>query len=711
MAGNTETYVLGNVGLYGLAPGAQTPDLRSPGFLRDVVINDGNPLNIPMDVSFFGFDARMRIQDDVTGFEFGSFTYTSPGALDSIYVNYGRLDRVSGTLQNGTYQAMSSIGRFAEAGDYTLSYVYANDRAGNQSVFDLENLDSTVPTTITVVNPGADASFPTLSAPVTISDTGPDVTMNLMDVDFEFSLSDVGSGLSYGNLQVFHSTNRQAQWKYDYFSIADRTGGDEFAATFKRTIPFETSDPSGIYWYQLSITDKAGRTSVFGRDLQFYTSPADPLPEGSDETIEVSSDTGASSDTTPPVLDMITILSGFDLADGDGNVDVNLGVSDDMTPLLTGSNFFGGYNYLTITSSTGGTVIQIFFGENDLVSGDLVSGMYNFKVSVSQGIEGGRYTVEVGLTNEANLFSRYSLRDIDMPFPESFPGYHEIENTGIVDMAAPIPMELTVTPVIASTGTNLKLRANLRVWDEGSGFKLGNISLRNGTDQAFGSRNSLWSMDLAPPGEGSAATGDQYDASYEFEVDVSANQFSGDFLSFVLSLEDEFGNKSEYDSSIYNYGYGSFPLPYNRTQVEIVSLADEDDYLVFADKVGTFPAEATEEQKALDYDYDHDGRTNGEEFVEGTSVTDINDLLTTWIEHEDGVGSTIYFHPYMQDRQYTLKQGLSTGGSDPEPISSVPLLGDLPGVGQFFRAELDVETNLNLLVFISVGLVDVGSGE
>ncbi len=666
---------------------------------------------IPMDTPFFGFDASLRIQDDITGLDFSSITYTSPSSLDTIYMNFGRLNRVSGTPQNGTYRSMSSIGQYVEEGDYTLSYIYANDRSGSQSIFDLDDLDSTVPRMISVINPGADISFPTLSSPVTVSDVGPDVTMNPVGVDFEFSLADMGAGLNYGSLQVFHSTNRQAQWKYDYFSVGYRVSGDEFAAAFKRTISFETTDPSGIYWYQLSVADKAGRTSTWGRELQYYTSSADPLPEGSDEALEVSTDSGGTTDSTPPMLDAITLNCDFDLAEGGGEIDVNLSVTDDMTPLLMGGNFFGGFNYVTILSPTGATEIQTYFSEAHLVGGDLTSGMYNFKIPVAQGVEGGRYTVEVGLTNEANLFSRYSLRDIDMPFPAPFTGYCEIENSGIVDVAAPIPMELKVTPTIAGTGTDLKLRANLRVWDEGSGFKLGNISLRNGTDQAFGNRNSLWSMALIPPGEGSSATGDLYDASYEFEVDVSSNQFSGDFLSFFLTLEDEFGNRKEYDSSINNFGYSSVPLPYNRTQVDIVSLADEDDYRAFAEKAGTFPAEATEEQKGLDYDYDHDGRTNGEEFVEGTSVVDGNDYLFTWIEHENGVGSTVYFHPFMQDRQYTLNQGLPMSSSEPEPISSLPLLGDLPGVGQFFRAEAPDENDLNLLVYISVGLIDVAAGD
>ena len=132
--------------------------------------------------------------------------------------------------------------------------------------------------------------------------------------------------------------------------------------------------------------------------------------------------------------------------------------------------------------------------------------------------------------------------------------------------------------------------------------------------------------------------------------------------------------------------------------------------MAFADKADTFPAEATMEQKGLDYDYDFDGRTNGEEFVEGTSLTDQNDYLRSWIEHEEGVGTTVHFHPYFSDRIYALKEGLSTDTEDPEIISSVPVLGDLPLVGSFFRSAEAPDTNTELIVFVSVTLVESEGG-
>lgn len=83
----------------------------------------------------------------------------------------------------------------------------------------------------------------------------------------------------------------------------------------------------------------------------------------------------------------------------------------------------------------------------------------------------------------------------------------------------------------------------------------------------------------------------------------------------------------------------------------------------------------------------------------------LNDHFRSWVEHKEGVGTTVYFHPILADRIYDFKEGLSTDTDEPEIISSVPILGD-SRVGSFFRSADVPDTNTELIVFISVALVN-----
>jgi hypothetical protein len=88
----------------------------------------------------------------------------------------------------------------------------------------------------------------------------------------------------------------------------------------------------------------------------------------------------------------------------------------------------------------------------------------------------------------------------------------------------------------------------------------------------------------------------------------------------------------------------------------------------------------------------------------------LNDYFRSWVEHKEGVGTTVYFHPILADRIYDFKEGLSTDTDEPEIISSVPILGDSPLVGSFFRSADATDTNTELIVFVSVSLVESEGG-
>ena len=564
--GQGVVYEFGELCLYGPDPEGIQPDVVPP-TVDSLSINGGEPLEVLEEGDNFQFPTTATFTDLGKGIDGLSGGYVSESGDDTVFFSANKWDLSEGNVTGGTLSWDVSISKFLEAGIYTLQFLNINDVAGNRSAVAPADAPEGVQQTLEVINPFSDLIPPELVGPVTVSPTTPDVTLNPVPVVFTFTLKDEGVGVSSGDIQVFHCSDANAQWYSGFFNSFQRIDGDEFMGTYQVTVMFDQGATSGEYGYQLRARDTAGRTKIWGKFISGRTGEAEPLPADSDESITVTSG-GVEGDLTPPELTDISVVCDFDLGEGPGTMSVTLSYLDDVSPLNDfGGGFFGGNNFFRLVSPTGATIVTRDFGEFDLADGDGLSGTYTFDVPLNKALEPGDYCIQVQLTNTANLVSTYGLAIGHTPFPNDFPGIWNIVNSGPEDCSPPVPIELTITPGFTTLGEDATLDVCLRITDAGTGIQSANFQLRNGTSMQFGNRNTLFTTVLNEPDIDEKGEGTIFDATYKFEIPLTGDQFSGDFLSVRLNLTDCANNTMEWDSSICNFNFSSYPLPFHFVQI------------------------------------------------------------------------------------------------------------------------------------------------
>ena len=661
--GAEAVYDLGEVHLYGPMDGGLLPDVLGAEIV-EATINSGVTVSIPEghEDSTFEFPVSVRATDAGKGVEDLTLSYRHENGW-TIFVDLDRSDLGSGSFTDGVFNGTAHIGKFAAPGDYNLTSFSTRDKAGNRVFGDEDDLPSTVQKVVPVVNPNAESDPPTLGSPVTITPLVADVRMETVSVKFTFSVNDQGSGFSSGIIRLSHTSDEEADDAWGFFGSFQRTEGDPFMGTYEVDVQIPTDQTAGEYAYQIELNDLSGNSNSYGRQRLGSTFEPMPLPEGSNETITVESEPPPPpDDDTPPVLESIQVTCTHDFATGPGEVEVTLAVSDDMTPLDIGE-FFSSGNFVRLTSPTGATVGSNSLTLTDLVSGDALAGTYTIKITMDKAIEAGQYCVLVQLQNEERLRSTYSLNLYDhLPFPNEFSGYCEIINSGAVDCTPPVPIEITATPSMVTEGMETTVLVTVKISDKGTGLQDGSIGVYSGASSLFPFRQLIFSTQtnfLPPDAEGGVGVGTKNEAVYTFEFPLTGTEFSGDFLSFRLSLTDCAGNFRNYDSSICDVR-GGYPMPYHIAQIEIINIIDEQDYEAFVlGSNSPFPFSASFEERAYDYDYDGDGVSNGDEFAAGTNMTDSTDRYWAKVIYEPDVGSKVIFRPYNPStNDYTLYSSL-----------------------------------------------------
>ena len=132
------------------------------------------------------------------------------------------------------------------------------------------------------------------------------------------------------------------------------------------------------------------------------------------------------------------------------------------------------------------------------------------------------------------------------------------------------------------------MNVSVRITDLGTGFQFGNLVIKGGVPPGGFSRTQIGSKSIGLPGEDENSEGTIKDFTFTTEFDLSASQFSGDFLSFCFDLTDGVGNTRRYDSSICNFNFQATPLPCDYAQLLILAAFGENDYLARANIPGTF---------------------------------------------------------------------------------------------------------------------------
>ncbi|MCB1120799.1 MAG: cadherin repeat domain-containing protein, partial [Verrucomicrobiae bacterium] len=765
--GAEAVYDIGQVGLYG--PKTVMPDLIPPDSLTDVVINGGDPVVIPAELAEdeFEFPGTAHATDIGKGIQTIQLYYQSPIG-DFLSFESNMFGLTEGSHNDGLFAGTGTVGRYVEAGSYDLLFAVAEDKYGNEFSFDPEMVPASVQKTVLVVNPFADTEPPTLTSPVTIDPETADVTDDTAEVVLSFSVKDEGSGFSFGIITAFHKTDAEADTQLAFFSPEPPflVNGDSAMGDYEVPVTIIPGATAGDYNYQIQLYDNAIRNRIYGPVRPESTFTPEPLPDGSEETFAVINN--AVPDTTPPVLDSISIDCDHDFAEGPGSLKVTMMITEEESQLAFGG-FFGQSSYIRVISPTGATDVTRTFStfNQDFLN----PGTYNIEIQLPQAIEPGPYCILVKLENTSGYRNFYGANYDYMPFPGEFPGTCDIINSGVTDFAAPVPVEFSVSPAFILPGEDVTLNVTMRVTDGltntgGIGFKMGSIALQNGVSAADVARPVIGdAIDFMAPEDGGPGTGTRYDAVYTFQFPLTGADVMGDFLSFQISLSDSVGNSRVFDSSICNTDGGRFPLPYDEAQIgsdqgnrppaitsngagataqisleeniidvttvtatdpdlpgDILTFSisggadstlfsldmnsgvltfvtapvfdppgdangdnvyeitvkvedsegemdsqdisvtvtpdviDENDYDAYANGENSpFPSSATAQQKAFGFDYDGDGKTNGEEFAAGTDPANAEDSFWAIVSYEAGVGTMVTFGPYTPDtNQYNL---------------------------------------------------------
>lgn len=665
-AGVEAIYDIGEIGLYG--PKEILPDLILPEIV-EATINNGEPITLPenMEEDSFEYSGSIRVTDAGKGMDSASLFYRHESGA-SLSIGVDRMDLLSGTVNDGVFIGTSNVAKYAPPGNYELWFYSIEDKAGNGFSSFNEEFPPGLQQTVVLINPNSDPFSPELGV-VIVTPASVDVTTEPMEFTFSFSLSDMGSGISFGTISLFHSTDPDVSGRSGFISPSQAVTGDAFMGTYEAKVIIPVGQSPGDYIYQIRATDMAGNSVTWGKTRPESSFEPLPLPTGSTEMVTIiNTAPDPVEDTTPPVLESIAIVCDSDLAEADGEMTVTLVVSEDMPPDPE-DFFFGGSIWFRMTSPTGATDIIQNVSTFHLIDGAPLNGTYEFTVFLNKAIEPGPYCISVHLENGDGYENNYGLNYDDLPFPNEFPGIWTIVNTGVVDYAAPVLDNFSVTPGVATEGTDVTLNVTMRVTElMGTGLQDGNLTVRNGISPYNPFRGSLFSTFtsfLPPDVEGGVGEGTKFDGTYTFEIPLSGSEFSGDFLSFSIRLTDCAGHTVGFDTSICNWN-GTYPLPYHIAQVEIIPVIDENDYQAYAlGQNSPFPFEAQFSGEAdYDFDYDGDGKSNGDEWAAGTDPTNPYDYFWAMVGYTPEEGTKVIFGPYTPlKNQYTLYSAFEGEGN------------------------------------------------
>ena len=308
---------------------------------------------------------------------------------------------------------------------------------------------------------------------------------------------------------------------------------------------------------------------------------------------------------------------------------------DDGMLLEDRPNFTASADPITLTDGrgTGDLMLQL----KNMI---LYDNFFNPVLLSRPGVKAGEYCFRIQLTNKCGLVSTYGFTFGNEPFPVDFPASCTVINSGAFDCTPPIPVALTATPEFVQSGEDVKVNVSVRITDLGTGFQFGNLVVKGGVPPGGFSRTQIGSKSIGLPGVDETSEGTIKDFTFTTEFDLSASQFSGDFLSFCLDLTDCVGNTRRYDSSICNFKFQATPLPCDYAQLLILAAFGENDYLARANIPGTFKEGTPPELRVWDADADGDFLINLFEIILGTDPSDPNSLFRAVLKPRPPVVAT-----------------------------------------------------------------------
>jgi len=211
-----------------------------------------SPSTINTSVSSQIITLTMDAQDDVSGISTYQVTLRPPSGNAAVR-SYGVADvaRISGTINDGTFQSEASFPRYSAQGRWTVSQIVIRDRAGNTSTLNAGDLEQ--PELQPEINQTGigDLERPTVTS-VSVSPSTIDTSESFQDVTVAMEAQDDISGVYYYEI-TFKSPSGNATVKTSGVGVNNLVAGSLNDGTFRSTARFPRYSAQGQWTVSILI--------------------------------------------------------------------------------------------------------------------------------------------------------------------------------------------------------------------------------------------------------------------------------------------------------------------------------------------------------------------------------------------------------------------------------------------------------------------------
>jgi hypothetical protein len=460
----------------------------------------------------------MRITDVTAGFRYGfAYLYDPEGNYQpGLSPNFDTGIRVSGNDLDGMYELPITLPQGSSGGTWQVG-IYLVDAVGNAGYVVAGSF---------VVDDTGSPSFPLARAldAAEYTWTSGSPAWTAQTVETNDTIDAAASGLTEdGGQSSFQTTVTGPGTLNFWWKVDSEEDADYLSARVDGTAEIrEISGDSG--WVQESLPIPAGESTVIFR-YEKNASISAGEDRGWVDQVRFTADT----DTDLPVLQSLEITPDpVDISGGPQTVTFTLEVSDD---------FFGASGgTLNLFDTEEGEPVELVFDVNDRISGNAGFGTFQFTHEFAGNTNPGTWFVEATLVEEVSLNTRDYGAAAD-PFPSPGEQFFVITDGAPGDTEAPLVADISVSPgTVDVTGSGAAIAVSVRIIDQGSGVRDGNISVYTPDGNWTGSTYFQ---------SGNRISGTPMDGVYLVTVPVAAYGPAG-IWRVGCSITDEAGNEREY---------------------------------------------------------------------------------------------------------------------------------------------------------------------
>jgi sugar lactone lactonase YvrE len=493
-----------------------------------------------------------NFKDDLTGIKYSNFVLASPSGNQTIW---GDFEEVSGTKNDGIYEARVIIPRYSESGNWSFEYLSVEDEAGQQTHYS----DNTGPDyigykslpgsisqkTISVVSNFVDTAGPELNA-LSVSTSSVNVSSVSQEVTITVNWRDALSGVEYSGIELRSPSGNQTIW-----SDLEQVSGTTKDGIYEATVVIPRYAEAGEWNLDLWSRDKTGNAGNYSNNTDPYYIGYKVFPVSiSQKTISVAS---SLVDVAGPELTSLSVSKSSLIVSTDSQeVIVTANWKDELSGLQS-----CGFKF---TSPSGNQSVSGHFAE---VSGTTSNGTYQGKFVIPPRVEGGEWNLELWAYDELGN-SRYYSESTNWsgytPFPENI-SETKIALSLAIDPNknnyAPWPVLLTLDKTsVDVSATDQKVKVQLAINNDDLPTDTSANLVFAINSNFFGNGNSLQvsKFELI---SGSVANG-----LYEATIVIPRYTNNGNYTLLYFSIHE---NNWPYGSKSYNRWGDAIPSEFRKT--------------------------------------------------------------------------------------------------------------------------------------------------